>query len=240
MTLTAKQKFILISKKSRKFIQLVKKKNKKSGRNNTGQITVRGRGGGLKKQMRIIDFYRSVLNILGYIIRFEYDSNRNSLLLLVSYSIGILSYIIAIEKIYIGTSIINTNKKMFLRNRIGSSMPLRYINLKEKINCLESKINGGAIFLRASGSFGSILKKNIYFCFIKLKSGFIKKFNSYCIASIGSVLNFNFYLFKYKKAGLNRKKNFRPRVRGVAMNPVDHPYGGGEGKKSKRKICMSP
>jgi large subunit ribosomal protein L2 len=240
MALNLKQKFVLILKKSRKIIPLVKRKVKKSGRNNTGKITVRHRGGGLKRLFRIVDFYRSILNVVGTVIRFEYDSNRNSLLSLVSYSIGVLSYILAIEKIFVGNNIINTNKKIFLRNRNGSSMPLRYVNLKEKINCLENKMTKGATFLRSAGSFGIVLKKNIYFCLIKLKSGFIKYFNSYCIASIGSILNFNFYLFRHKTAGLIRNKNFRPHVRGVAMNPIDHPYGGGEGKKSKRKICMSP
>jgi len=181
-----------------------------------------------------------LLNILGFVVRFEYDSNRNTLLSLISYSIGVLSYIISIEKLYVGNFIVNTNKLSFLENKNGSALPLKYISLKESISNLESRLNGGAVFLRSSGSFGIILKKNMKNCFIKLKSGFIKKINSYCIACIGRVLNFNFYLYKYKKAGLIRNKNFRPHVRGVAMNPIDHPHGGGEGKKSKKKICMSP
>jgi large subunit ribosomal protein L2 len=124
--------------------------------------------------------------------------------------------------------------------KLGSALLVKNISIQRRINSLESKKNGGLKLLRASGSFGKILKKNFKFCLVRLKSGFIKKINPYSMAVIGTILNFNYYLFVYKTAGLSRSKGWRPRVRGVAMNPVDHPYGGGEGKKSKKSVCMSP
>jgi large subunit ribosomal protein L2 len=170
-------------------------------------------------------------------MKFEYDPNRNTLISFISYFCGVISYIISVEGMLIG-DIILSGRKIFLRNADCSL--LKFIPINTKINNIEYRKNCGSQLTRASGCFSKIVFKYYRFCIIKLVSGRLKRIDSNCIATLGIVFNFNFYLFRYKTAGLIRLKGFRPKVRGVAMNPVDHPYGGGEGKKSKKKICMSP
>jgi len=118
--------------------------------------------------------------------------------------------------------------------------PIRNVDSGIKISNLEITLYCGSVFLRAPGSFGKILKKSAKFCLVKLKSGKLKRVNYFCMVTIGSIMNFNYYLNRYRNAGWNRLRGFRPHVRGVAMNPIDHPHGGGEGKKSKKIISMSP
>jgi len=169
--------------------------------------------------------------------KFEYDPNRNTLVALLCYYNGLISYMIAVEGLRVGDIYMNG---IHIKRKPGNSIPIKYLNSGIKINNLEINIFNGSVFLRSGGSFGKILKKFNKFCLVKLKSGKIRKVNYFCMATIGVVMNFNYYLNRYKNAGLNRLKGFRPHVRGVAMNPVDHPYGGGEGKKSKKAINMSP
>jgi len=207
------------------------------GRNVNGKITVRHRGKLLKKSYKTIDYYRSLLNIRCIICTFEYDSIRKTLLSLLSYSIGIFSYIISIEHTRIGMQIYTT---FYEKIYIGCVTLLKNIKINAKINCIELRLFNGAQLSRASGTFSKIVKKTNFFTVIQLKSGKLQRINKWCLATIGIILNFNYYLFRYKKAGLLRLKGVRPHVRGVAMNPIDHPYGGGEGKKSKKTICMSP
>jgi large subunit ribosomal protein L2 len=160
------------------------------------------------------------------------------LICLISYFTGVISFIIAVEGLKIGDIIYTGLYASSLQ--AGNSTLVRNIGFNIYLNNLEINLYNGSKFLRASGAFGKIIRKNLNFSVIKLKSGKLKRVNNDCLATIGIILNFNFYLFRYKKAGLSRLKNKRPSVRGVAMNPVDHPYGGGEGKKSKKSICMSP
>jgi len=148
-----------------------------------------------------------------------------------------MSYIIAIEGLFIGDIIINAPRVL---NRSGNNTFIKALKIGTKINSLEHMLFGGAKLLRASGAYGRILKKIKSFVVVRLKSGRTIYVNSFCTATIGIILNFNYFLFRYKKAGFIRLKGRRPHVRGVAMNPIDHPHGGGEGKKSKKKICMSP
>jgi len=182
-------------------------------------------------------FYRSLLNIKGFICSFEYDPLRQTLISLISYSVGVFSYILSIEKTMIGMRLLSTyNDKIAL----GYVTSLHRIKINIKINCVEFYLFKGGKIARSNGSYCKIIKKTNFFNVIQLKSNRLQKINKWCFATIGIILNFNFYLFRYKKAGLSRLKGFRPHVRGVAMNPIDHPYGGGEGKKSKKVICMSP
>lgn len=234
--LNLKQKFFLIYKNKRIIWNLTRKLIKNSGRIR-GKISIRHRGGGKKNKIRIIDIFRSLWNIKGLVQRFEYDPLRNTLIVLVAYSCGILSYIIAVENLLIGNIILNGIKIPFL---IGNNTCLKLLKIGTKINCLENILFNGAKLLRSSGVYGKILKKVKYLTLIKLKSNKIISVNSFCTATIGIIFNFNYFLFRYKKAGYTRLKNKKPTVRGVAMNPIDHPHGGGEGKKSKKKICMSP
>jgi len=231
-----KEKFNLISKNKLVKKLLVNKKSK-AGRNNFGRITIRHRERGTKKKFRIMDYYRSLWYVPGYIIKFEYDPNRNTLISFVTYFCGVISYIISVEGMLIG-DIILSGCKIFLRS--GDCSPLKFIPINAKINNIEYRKNCGSQLIRASGCFGKVIFKNQFLSIIKLMSGKLKQIDLACIATLGIIFNFNFYLFRYKTAGLLRRKGFRPCVRGVAMNPVDHPYGGGEGKKSKKKICMSP
>jgi large subunit ribosomal protein L2 len=169
--------------------------------------------------------------------RFEYDPNRRTLLALMFYYNGVCSYIIAVEGLRIGTIYMSGSR---IRHKVGNSLPLKNIRIGTKINNLEFRPSQGAIFLRSCGVFGKLVRRIKKNCLVKLRSGSLKKINYFCIATVGKIMNFNYYLNRHKNAGFTRLQGFRPSVRGVAMNPVDHPHGGGEGKKSKKAICMSP
>jgi len=230
--LTLKQKFYLVNKFKRKISFLVKGLSSSAGRTRFGTISIRHRGGGVKKNYRVIDWFRALWNISAVVRRFEYDPFRNTLIMLLSYSCGALSYIIAVENLMIGDIVWNSLKTTM---RVGNNCCLKYLKVGLKIHALESNIYKGAQLLRASGAYGKIVKKNYSKILIKLKSGRLINTHKFCTATVGGVLNFNFLLFRYKKAGFMRLKGYRPHVRGVAMNPIDHPHGGGEGKKSKKK-----
>lgn len=208
-----------------------------SGRNNEGRITIYHRGGGCKKKLRIIDYNRYIWNLLGYVKRIEYDPNRNSLIALIIYPNGILSYIIATEGLRVGSSIISKDS---INLNSGNCSYLSSLPVSLKISCLEIYPNSGAQLARAAGSFAIIISKSKNYCLLKLKSGEIRKFHSNCIATIGVVSNFSYIYKNFKKAGYYRLKGWRPVVRGVAMNPVDHPHGGGQGKTSGGRPSVTP
>jgi len=235
--MSIKQKFILITKKfiPLKSLSILKKTH--GGRNWSGKIVTRHRGSKIKKKFKIIDYHRALWHTPALLTSFVYDPNRNTLIALLYYSSGIGSYIIAIEGLQIGGVYMSGVK---VKRKEGNCFPLKWIAVGVKINTLEIKLYRGGTFLRSAGVFGKILKKTNKICLIRLKSGKMKKINYFCIATLGVIMNFNYYLNRYKNAGWSRLKGFRPHVRGVAMNPVDHPYGGGEGKKSKKSISMSP
>ncbi|WP_259289737.1 50S ribosomal protein L2 [Candidatus Nasuia deltocephalinicola] len=217
------------------------KKNSKilkfsAGRNNKGRISIRHKGGRFKRKYRYIDFFRNKDGIVGVVERIEYDPNRNSNLLLILYSDGDRRYIIAPKNIFISNLVISGNVSL----KIGNSLYLKFIPLGIKIHCVEHTPGGGAVFARSAGSYCVIVSNDLDFVIIMLKSGILKRLNFMCKATIGEVGNSEHFLIKLGKAGSKRHTGIRPTVRGVAMNPVDHPHGGGEGKSSGGRDPVTP
>lgn len=223
----------LYSKKIKIVKSLVVLLKKKGGRNFTGQITVRHRGGGHKKFYRLVDFKRSKVNLLGLIVRIEYDPNRNCKIALVSCTDGYKYYILAPKDLKISDSIINSSCNLNLY-KPGYSYKLRFIPTGIFIHSLEFSPNLSKYLVRSAGvksyitGFDNLKEKAL----VKLPSGELRFFDFNCRATIGIVGNGNFMSTTLGKAGRSRWLGIRPTVRGVAMNPVDHPMGGGEGKSS--------
>ena len=233
-----KKKFIFISKNNNYINCLYKGYFKRrSGRNFSGKKTLRFRGFLNKKKKRIVDYFRSFWNLKAIILNYNYDPKRNTLLNLLLYFNGLFSYVVSFENSFIGMSLRNGFDVLPIK---GYCLTIKNIPKFSKIHCIESKIKRGAKFIRSSGGFARLITKMNGYAYIKLSSKKVIKINLFCIATIGSVLNFDFNLNKYKKAGFSRMKGFKSHVRGVAMNPIDHPHGGGEGKKSKLKNPKSP
>lgn len=207
-------------------------KKGKSGRNNSGRITVKHKGGGVKKYYRIVDFKRNKYYIRSYIDRLEYDPNRNCNLFLLLFSDGERRYILGLKGIKVGDVIYSGAK---LKPTIGNSMFIRNIPLGLRVCCVELIPSKGAKFARSAGSYCTLISHGANYSIIKMRSGRLRKLNGNCMATIGEIGNQDFYLRKLGKAGINRLKGIRPTVRGVAMNPVDHPHGGGEGKTSSKR-----
>jgi len=236
--MSLKKKFIFISKNNNYFNKLsIGYSKRRSGCNFSGKKTVRFRGFINKKNKRVIDYFRSFWNFKAVILNFEYDPKRNTLINLVVYFNGLFSYILSVESSFVGMTIWSGFNILPIK---GNCIIIKNIPKYTKICCVENSIKSGFKIARSSGSFAKIVKKSNSYCFLKLNSKKIKKVSLYCATTLGSILNFNFYLKRYKKAGFSRIKGFKPSVRGVAMNPVDHPHGGGEGKKSKLKSPKSP
>ena len=207
------------------------------GRNNQGRITSRHRGSGHKNKYREIDFYRKKDDIEGTVLRLEYDPNRSAYLALIEYKDSIKNYILAPNKIKIGDKIISGKKKEI---KIGNCMPLTDIPAGTDIHNIELNPNGGGKLIRSAGAAAQISGNDGIYCIIKLSSGEIRKVINTARATIGSVSNADHQNIKIGKAGRNRWKGKRPQTRGVAMNPVDHPHGGGEGKTSGGRSPVSP
>ena len=207
------------------------------GRNNLGRITSRHKGAGHKQKYRQIDFYRKKDDIEAKIERIEYDPNRSSYVALIKYSDNKMSYIIAPNKINKGDTVVSGRNKEI---KIGNCMPLSDIPAGTDIHNIELSANGGAKLARSAGSSAQISGIDDNYCIIKLASGEIRKIISTARATIGSVSNSDHQNIKIGKAGRNRWKGIRPQSRGVVMNPVDHPHGGGEGKTSGGRDPVSP
>jgi len=216
---------------------LVTTKIRSSGRNNQGRITVRRRGGGHKKHYRIIDFKRDKLNIIGTIERIEYDPNRSAYIALVLYKDGERRYIIAPKGVNAGTEIISGTDVPI---KPGNCMPLQYIPLGATIHCIELRPGKGAQIARSAGTSAQLVAREGIYAVLRIRSGEIRKVLATCTASIGEVSNSEHNLRSLGKAGASRWRGIRPTVRGVAMNPVDHPHGGGEGKTSGGRHPVSP
>ena len=212
-------------------------KKSSSGRNNLGRITSRRRGSGHKQKYREIDFYRKKHDIEAVVERIEYDPNRTSHIMLVKYEDGERAYMLVPQNIKIGDKIISGNKKEI---KIGNCMPLHDIPVGTAIHNVEMKPGGGAKIARAAGSSVQITGSDGEYSIIKLASGEIRKIISRAKATIGVLSNPDQKNIKIGKAGRNRWLGIRPSVRGVAMNPVDHPHGGGEGKSSGGRNPVSP
>ncbi len=212
---------------------------KTGGRNNKGRITSRRRGGGHKRRYRIIDFKRNKFDIPGEILTIEYDPNRSSRIALVNYEDNEKRYIIAPDGIKVGNIVVSSIENS-IPFKIGNTMPLFRIPEGMLIHNIELKIGKGAQLSRSAGSYARIMAKEGGYVTLRLPSGEIRLINENCLATIGVVGNKSHENIKIGKAGRSRWLGRRPKVRGVAMNPVDHPHGGGEGRTSGGRHPVSP
>lgn len=227
--------YILWKNNSFKYLLLNKKKI--NGRNNKGRIVVYHRGGGVKRNYRLIDYKKYIWNIYGLIIRIEYDPNRNNLLNLIVYTTGIFSYNMSLQNMKVGDKIIN---KGIYFNKLGYSTNLSKININVKINSIELYYLKGAQYVRSAGLYAIIVKRLKNFVLLKFKNKRYIKISSMNIATIGSISFFEYMFIVFKKAGYFRNKGWRSVVRGVAKNPIDHPHGGGQGKTSGGRPSVTP
>jgi large subunit ribosomal protein L2 len=216
---------------------LLEKLNKTGGRNNLGRITVRHIGGGVRSKYRIIDFKRNKDGIEAKVERIEYDPNRSALIALILYKDGERRYIIAPATLQVGDVVVSGQDSPI---NVGNCLPLKNIPLGTTVHCVEMKPEKGAQLLRSAGCSGQLVAKDGSYVTLKLRSGEMRKILSACKAVIGEVSNSEHSLRAFGKAGAKRWRGIRPTVRGVAMNPVDHPHGGGEGKTSGGRHPVSP
>jgi len=208
---------------------LVTSFKKSGGRNNTGKMTMRYLGGGHKKAYRIIDFKRDKTEIPAKVVSIEYDPNRSARIALLNYVDGEKRYIIAPQGLKVGQSVVSGPN---VAPEIGNALTLQYIPLGSLIHNIELNPGQGASMARSAGSFAQLSARDGKYAVVKLPSGETRQILMTCMASIGSVSNAERASEKLGKAGRSRWVGKRPRVRGVAMNPVDHPMGGGEGRAS--------
>ena len=217
---------------------LLAPKKSKGGRGNTGRITTRHQGGGVKQKYRIIDFKRNKDGITGVVAAIEYDPNRNANIALINYVDGEKRYIIAPQQLEVGNKIVSGEAADI---KVGNAMELRNIPEGTFVHCVELVPGKGGQMARAAGCSAQILGFDGPYATLRLSSGEVRKVRSECRATIGVVGNEDYSLINWGKAGRNRWKGIRPTVRGSAMNPVDHPHGGGEGRTPiGRKSPMTP
>lgn len=216
---------------------LTKGKTGDSGRGFKGQVTVRRRGGGHKRKLRLIDFKRNKYGIPGKVVSIEYDPNRTAYIALISYADGEKRYIIAPEGLKVGDKVESGENAEI---KPGNNLPLKKIPLGANIYNIELHRGKGGQLVRSAGTTAILAAREEDYCLIKLPSGEIRKVHSECYSTIGSVGNKDHINVIIGKAGRSRWLNKRPKVRGVAMNPVDHPLGGGEGKSSGGRHPVSP
>ena len=217
--------------KGRPFAALLESKSKTGGRNNNGRITTRHIGGGHKQHYRIIDFKRTKDNIPATVERIEYDPNRTAHIALLKYADGERRYIIAAKKQAVGDTVMSGETSPI---RPGNCLPLKNIPLGTVIHNIELKIGKGAQMARSAGASVQLLGRDGIYAIIRLRSGETRRVHVNCRAVIGEVSNTENNLKSLGKAGASRWRGVRPSVRGVAMNPVDHPHGGGEGRNKGR------
>ena len=211
--------------------------HKKAGRNSNGRITVRHQGGGHKRKYRIIDFKRNKEGVPAVVSTLEYDPNRSAFIALLNYKDGEKRYILAPLNLKVGDEVLSGSDADI---RPGNSLPLSDIPVGTIIHNVELKPGKGGQLVRAAGSYAQLLSKEGRYCYLRLPSSEVRLVLSQCRATIGQVGNSDHGLVKIGKAGRKRWLGVRPTVRGVAMNPVDHPHGGGEGKTSGGRHPVSP
>ena len=232
---------ILVNKdnlwKGKPFKSLTSPKRSSSGRNNYGRITSRNTGGGHKQKYRNIDFYRKKINVSGQVERIEYDPNRTCYIMLVKFDDGERFYYLAPQKIKIGDKIQNGSN---IEIKIGNCMPLHDIPVGTNIHNVELQPGGGGKIARSAGTSVTISGTDGNYSLIKMTSGEIRKIDSRSMATIGTLSNPDQKNIKIGKAGRSRWLGRRPHTRGVVMNPVDHPHGGGEGKSAGGRHPVSP
>ena len=223
--------------KGKPYAPLVEKKSKSGGRNHHGRITTRHVGGGHKQQYRVIDFRRNKDGIPATVERLEYDPNRSAHIALVVYADGERRYIIAPKGVSAGTKIISGDS---VDIKPGNTMPIRNVPVGSVIHCVELKPGKGAQIARSAGTSAQLVAREGAYATLRLRSGEMRKVLVECRATLGEVSNSEHSLRQLGKAGATRWRGVRPTVRGVAMNPVDHPHGGGEGRTSGGRHPVSP
>ena len=217
---------------------LLKAKNKKSGRNNQGRITVRHQGGGAKQKYRVIDFKRNKHDIEGTVASIEYDPNRSANIALINYADGEKRYIIAPKGLKVGMKIVSGEN---VDIKVGNALPIMNIPVGTVIHNIEMRPGKGAQIARSAGQSAQILGREERYVLVRLSSGETRKILGTCMATIGEVGNEDYSLVRLGKAGRTRHMGIRPTVRGSVMNPNDHPHGGGEGRAPVgRKQPMTP
>ncbi|WP_419902050.1 50S ribosomal protein L2 [Kiloniella sp.] len=210
---------------------------KSGGRNNNGRITMRRRGGGHKRSYRIIDFKRTKFDVAGTVQRIEYDPNRTAFIALIEYADGEQAYILAPQRLQVGDSVISGAKTDV---KPGNAMPLSAIPVGTIVHNVELKAGKGGQIARSAGTYVQLVGRDAGYAQIRLNSGEVRMVRAECMATVGSVSNPDNSNQKLGKAGRNRWLGKRPSVRGVAMNPVDHPHGGGEGRTSGGRHPVTP
>ena len=223
--------------KGKPYAPLVEKKSKNGGRNNNGRITTRHVGGGHKQQYRVIDFRRNKDGIPATVERLEYDPNRSAHIALVVYADGERRYIIAPKGVTAGAKV---QSGEYVDIKPGNCMPLRNVPVGSVVHCIELKPGKGAQVARSAGTSAQLVARDGAYATLRLRSGEMRKVLAECRATLGEVCNSEHSLRQLGKAGATRWRGVRPTVRGVAMNPVDHPHGGGEGRTSGGRHPVSP
>lgn len=216
---------------------LTEGKNAKGGRNNTGRMTMRHRGGGHKQRYRLVDFKRRKFDVTGAVERLEYDPNRSAFIALIKYSDGELNYILAPQRLREGDSVVSGERCDI---KPGNAMPMENIPVGTIIHNIEMRPGKGGQIARAAGTYAQLVGKDGGYAQLRLSSGEARMVPAKCMATIGAVSNPDNKNINKAKAGRNRWLGKRPSVRGVAMNPVDHPHGGGEGRTSGGRHPVSP
>lgn len=211
--------------------------SKNGGRNNNGRITCRHKGGGHKRSYRLIDFKRTKFDMAATVERIEYDPNRSAYIALINYEDGEQAYILAPQRLASGDKVIAADKADI---KPGNAMPLKNIPIGTIVHNVEMKAGKGGQIARAAGSYVQLVGKDSGYAQLKLRSGELRMVRAECMATIGAVSNPDHQNENKGKAGRNRWLGKRPTVRGVVMNPVDHPHGGGEGKTSGGRHPVSP
>ncbi|MBI4966861.1 MAG: 50S ribosomal protein L2 [Rhodospirillales bacterium] len=209
----------------------------KGGRNNQGRITMRWRGGGHKRRYRIIDFKRRKFDVAGTVERLEYDPNRTAFIALVRYADGEQAYILAPQRLAVGDQVIAGDK---VDIKPGNAMPMKNMPVGTIVHNVEMKLGKGGQIARSAGTYAQLVGKDGGFAQLKLMSGELRKVKAECLATVGAVSNPDQQNVSIGKAGRNRWLGKKPSVRGVAMNPIDHPHGGGEGRTSGGRHPVTP
>ena len=223
--------------KGRPVDALIEKQTKNAGRNNYGRVTMRHQGGGHKQHYRLVDFRRNKDGIPAKVERIEYDPNRSAHIALLCYADGERRYIIAPRGVEAGATLMSGAEAPI---KAGNTLPIRNIPVGSTIHCIEMVPGKGAQLARAAGTSVQLLAREGSYAQLRLRSGEIRRVHVECRATIGEVGNGEHGLRKIGKAGANRWRGIRPTVRGVAMNPVDHPHGGGEGRTGEAREPVSP
>jgi large subunit ribosomal protein L2 len=223
--------------KGEPYAPLLERQSRTGGRNNAGRITTRHRGGGHKQHYRIVDFKRDKDSIPAVVERIEYDPNRTAHIALLKYRDGERRYIVAPRGITVGDELMSGATAPI---RSGNTMPLRNVPVGSVVHCVEMKPGKGAQLARSAGSYAQLVAREGAYATLRLKSGEMRKVPTECRATLGEVGNSEHSLRSLGKAGAKRWRGIRPTVRGVVMNPVDHPHGGGEGRTSGGRHPVAP